>query len=464
MNYEFEELKNKIKDKFERFIEIGNLEEADLILEEYKAIIKNDIEVYSMEAILMLNYGDIKKAKHILEEGYKLNEYDKDININLSIINNLLNDKENSQKHYLTAKLFNNIDYQYKDINNESKYKNKDASLKNSRIVQGSIEIANQMNVVNKELKNRGFDSKSINYYPSYLNYEDDQVLDLSKFNDVNQIINTTKKIAVELIPKNDIFHFHFGSSLCYDYSDLPLYKELDKKVIMQYWGSDVRMLSKAIKLNPFAVVKEKNEDLIKRRLELISKYVPNCLVDYELAEYVKDYHERVHYTKFAIDLGKYKYIKETNNKKVLIVHAPTSPEIKGTKYILKAIEELKEKYDFDFKLVHGMSHEEAKKVYIQADIILDQVLCGSYGVLSVESMAMGKPVICWISDFMKEKYPKDLPIISANPDNIKEKIENLLNNIDSLKDIGLKGRKYAEKYHDKNLVVDNLLKIYEKI
>ena len=78
--------------------------------------------------------------------------------------------------------------------------------------------------------------------------------------------------------------------------------------------------------------------------------------------------------------------------------------------------------------------------------------------------MAMGKPVICWISDFMKEKYPKELPIISANPDNIKEKIEYAIKNKDMLKGIGLEGRKYVEKYHDMNIIAKDMMEIYKEL
>ena len=78
-----------------------------------------------------------------------------------------------------------------------------------------------------------------------------------------------------------------------------------------------------------------KSDYVFNRRLEVISNYIPSCIVDYELAEYVREYHSKVNYTTVAIDLKKYNFIKETHNKKLLIVHAPTSPEIKGTTYIL---------------------------------------------------------------------------------------------------------------------------------
>ncbi len=381
---------------------------------------------------------------------------------------NLIDNKNGSRiniyelENFCRTKLF--------DVNNKmkldsDKYKIKDKLCNlDMKVIHGTIEIANQMNTIVTELKNRNINAKSLNYSPNWLEYNSDYVIDFNQFTSSDVADKELKKVASKLIAQNDVFHFHFGTSLTLDYSDLKLLKELGKKVIMQYWGSDVRLYSKAKEINPYAKVKNMNEDIIKRKLEFISKYISDCIVDYELAEYVKDYHSNVHYSRVAIDLNKYKYIDKTHNERLLIVHAPTSPEIKGTEYVLKAIDELKEKYDFDFKLIHGMPHNEAKKWYEKADLVIDQILLGGHGVFAVEAMAMGKPVICWISDFMKEKYPKELPIISANPDNIKEKIEYILNNRDMLSGIGKKGRSYAEKHHDSSKVCDDLIKTYNNI
>lgn len=458
---QFENYKLKVKENINSLINVGNLEEAKELIKGYEEIVKQDAEIYSMNAVIYIMEGRIDDAEIILKNGLEIHPKNKDLLYNFSYVMSLKNNNTKAVELYSRAKLFNtDSNVKVRDI-----ISNFNPSEKNRlRVIHGTIEIANQMHTMAEGLKKIGVDAKTLNYYPNYLGYKSDYNLDINSFKDSNEANIETKKLASKVISENDIFHFHFGTSLTLDYSDLPLLKELGKKVVMQYWGSDVRLYSKAIKLNPYIKVKDMNEEGIKRKLELISKFIPDCIVDYELAEYAKDYHSNVHYTTVAIDLSKYKFIKETHNKKILIVHAPTSPEFKGTSYILKAIEELKAKYDFDFKLVQGMSHDEATKIYQQADLIIDQILTGGYGVFAVESMAMGKPVISWISDFMKEKYPEELPIISANPDNVKEKIEYAIKNKDMLKEIGIRSRMYAEKYHDMNKISKNMLEIYKKI
>jgi len=460
MQQDLENMKKQVKDNIQCLINNKKLEESLLMIDEYFKMVSFDPEMYSMKAIITMMKGITLESEIILKNALEKEPYNEDLLFNISYLMDKKKEDKQALEYFCKARLFNaDSNVKVEDIISNFK-----SIGNNLRVIQGTIEIADQMHTVTEGLKKIGVSAKTLNYYPSYLEYKSDYIFDINLFKDINKANIETKKLASKIIGENDVFHFHFGTSLTLDYSDLQLLNELGKKVIMQYWGSDVRMYSKAVKMNPYVKVKDINEDGIKRRLELISKYISNCIVDYELVEYVKDYHSNVHYTTVTIDLKKYNFIKETHNKKLLIVHAPTAPEFKGTNYILKAIEELKVKYDFDFKLVQGMTHEHAIKIYEQADLIIDQILTGSYGVFAVESMAMGKPVICWISDFMKEKYPKELPIISANPDNIEEKIEYAIKNKDILKDIGIKSRSYAEKYHDMNKISKDIFTIYNKI
>lgn len=328
------------------------------------------------------------------------------------------------------------------------------------------MEIGNQMHTLVQGLKKLGINAKSLNYYPTYLSYPSDMVLALNLCRDVRQANEEIKKIVPGIIETNDVFHFHFGTSLMPDHSDLPVLKRLGKTILMHHWGSDVRLRSVAAKWNPYVKVKNGDENFIRRSLERLSEYIDTCVVsDYELYEYVREYYRKVAVIPQAINLDEYRPAADRpKNGKLTVVHAPTSPEIKGTDYIRKAVEELKSRYDFNFRLVQGVSHEEAKKIYLDADLVVDQLLTGTYGLLSVECMAMGKPVICYISDFMKEKYPAELPLISANPDSFRETMEFLLKNREYLAEVGKNSRKYAEMYHDVDLISPRLLALYQAL
>lgn len=336
-------------------------------------------------------------------------------------------------------------------------------AVQDSRVLLGTMEIAGQMNSLVSSLRKKGIDARAANYYQSYLSYHDGQDISFSDCRTQEEANLKAKAFAADMLSNYDIFHFHFGTTLTFDHSDLPLLEILGKKRVMHYWGSDVRRLSVARKHNPYICVKNADELQIVNDIKKTAVHIQDCIVgDHELYLYVKDYFPRVHILQQTIDLGSY-YPKPTKpNPRLLFVHAPTSPEVKGSKYILRAIDTLRQEFDFDFQLIQGMSHNQAKAAYQQADLVIDQILIGSYGLLAVEAMAMGKPVICWISEYMRDKYPEGLPLLIANQDTITDVLRNLLRNQDMLPDLGLRGRLYAEQYHDAKLVAEKLVSIYK--
>lgn len=331
------------------------------------------------------------------------------------------------------------------------------------------MEIANQMNVLTQGLTNIGICAEAVNYYPNYLQYNNTSFPNfLRKSYTQEQLEFAAKRFCIEKITENDIFHFHFGTSLTLNNSDLPILKNLKKKTIMHYWGSEIRQKSIASTNNPYVVVKDENEKKIIENIKRISSCVEHCIVaDLELKQYIQNYYPSIHFLRTAIDLNNYSFVGVNNStkRKIKIVHAPTHAEGKGSRFIVDAIERLNSEFVFDFQLIQGMKHAEAKNVYREADLIIDQLCTGTYGVLAIESMALGKPVISYLNEEYLESYPaKELPIINANPDTIYDVLKQCLKNREKLVGVGLQGRRYIEKYHAVDRVIDELVKIYQKL
>ena len=148
-----------------------------------------------------------------------------------------------------------------------------------------------------------------------------------------------------------------------------------------------------------------------------------------------------------------------------LVVHAPTKRNLKGTEAIIEAVKQLKSNnFSFDFRLIEGMNHQQTMEQLAAADIVIDQLRIGSYGYLSSEAMAFGKPVICYIREDLKAKYPKELPIIHANPDTITTVLGELIIHPERWRDLGLRGRAYVQQYHHTQKVMDQYLSIYDQL
>ena len=54
---------------------------------------------------------------------------------------------------------------------------------------------------------------------------------------------------------------------------------------------------------------------------------------------------------------------------------------------------------DVDLEIVEGLHHDEALERYARADIVVDQLNAGWYGVFAIEAMALGKPVVTYLHD-----------------------------------------------------------------
>ena len=416
--------------------------------------------VHFKRALFQLDEGEDRRELLDRIDRIEYREYDYDTI-------NKMSQHKNQVREYAKAQLLNP-----KTLIDPKQYITTENPIKNQpmKILYGGIEIANTMSIYTDSLRKRGYQAFCMNLYPSYLNYRADYSFNIRECNWVSckdRVVN----LVAYMISEFDIFHFFFNITLMPDYSDIYVLKALNKKMIMNNVGSDVRQYSKAIRMNSYwnlvkdTYFKRCSEERNINRIKLIAGNIDYCMTfDGELIQYVQSYYKKCFLYRIPINIDLYSAVDMVKKDRLLIVHAPTNPVVKGSKYIIETIEALKSKYDIEFVLIKHMSHERAKAFYKQADIIIDQIIIGEYGSLAVECMAMAKPVVCWICDYSKERYPIDLPIVSGNKDNLYEKLEMLILDFDMRKKLGLEGRNYVEKYHDINKLIMELIDIYNEM
>jgi glycosyltransferase involved in cell wall biosynthesis len=131
-------------------------------------------------------------------------------------------------------------------------------------------------------------------------------------------------------------------------------------------------------------------------------------------------------------------------SKKPLIIHAPSLRISKGTKYVLEAIEILREKsLPFEFELIENKPNEYVLQRLRDADILIDQT--GPwFGRLGMEGLACS----CVLFSGNREDYYgiKDAsPVIQFDPDpeELALNIERLLANESLRQDLMTKGYAY---------------------
>lgn len=284
----------------------------------------------------------------------------------------------------------------------------------------------------------------------------------------------------IKALFKYDVFHFHSESFLgSYSTLDLAILRLFRKKIIFQYYGCDIRLKSHSILQGDPCIC----TDCV--RVCQQSRKLRDSLMHLKYADFRvyggSDVIELVPDAEFlplSVDLDvwttvpvsqipKEHRLPDTGNVRILqaFENATSRGDQKGTRFIKAAVERLKkEGQKIDYVYLEKIPHDCMKYYYQQVDIVIDQMMsAGWHGSISVEAMAMGKPIICNISDNGLKFLPKDHPIVVANPANLAEKLRMLINDKALRDELGRRGRKYIEDYHDAMKNAKAYIEFYQK-
>lgn len=100
---EMEENKIKVKKNISGLINTKNIAEAKKLIGEYESIIKDDPEIISMKAVILIMDGKIQEAELILKEGLVKNSHNFDLNYNLAYIYEQTREFDKAIKSYNIA-------------------------------------------------------------------------------------------------------------------------------------------------------------------------------------------------------------------------------------------------------------------------------------------------------------------------------------------------------------------------
>jgi glycosyltransferase involved in cell wall biosynthesis len=289
-------------------------------------------------------------------------------------------------------------------------------------------------------LRRKGVDARLVLFEPRRLRpYEVDIVLNRPRSFWRGQLVQL--RAFASLLPKTDIFHFYFGLTLVPKSVQFPILKAFGKKSVFHFLGSDIRG-------------KSPDELAYGRRADA------QIVGSYDAIRWVPE----AEVVPVGLDLSRYDPTPVSRNGKVRIVHAPTKRTVKGTEAVVAACEQLPVELD----LIENVRHNEAIERYRQADIVVDQLKVGWYGVFAIEGMALGKPVVTFLHEEAVERTERafgvDVPIVSATEETLVGRLRPLVESAEERRRLGEAGRAYVEQVHDAEKVADRLIEIYESL
>jgi hypothetical protein len=282
----------------------------------------------------------------------------------------------------------------------------------------------------------------------------------------VNKIYRSfnKKRIWKKALKECDLFIF-FWSSFQHDYQDISKLKKLNKKVIVIFVGSDIRWKRameqefRLFNLDPIEYSKyDSSAQTLTKKLNFLRTAEKYADIIYSIPNQSQLSLRPYLLFKYPINLNDYK--EKINQKQVcpIVVHAPTSPDFKGTKYALSTFEKLKrEGLNFQVKLLQNIPFRDILDEYSNADILVGQLLAPGGGKQEREALASGTVVLSNMSySVYEQKTPKNCPIIDVNKDTLYFELKEMILNNSKREFIAAKGRKWVEdNYNVDNLVLE---------
>ncbi|GAB3631132.1 hypothetical protein GCM10027421_04850 [Microbacterium shaanxiense] len=220
--------------------------------------------------------------------------------------------------------------------------------------------------------------------------------------------------------------------------------------------GTDVRLPSRHIQVNPLSyfadpgiytprleTVAQRNIDFIVNSGRPLFVSTPDLLDDLPTAIWCP----------VVVDPARWRAERPQGRSGPLrIAHAPSVAIAKGTPLIMPILHQLEAEGLITVEIVSGIPSERMPEVFARADVVIDQLRAGSYGVAACEAMAAGCVVIGQVAtptrDRVRDLTGLSLPILEATPDTIENVLRDLASR-DNLSNLGYRGTSFVQHVHD---------------
>ncbi len=332
------------------------------------------------------------------------------------------------------------------------------------RILHAPQNIANQAGYAAAALRRMGHHVEVWQYGANPFGFPVDRVVDVAAKDP--RVLWEAFRDATEQF---DVFHFHFGRSLLASewsglppFWDLPIYRALGKKVFFTFHGTDARIRRIHEQVNPWSHYRgggvPAEDDRTEKALEVIRTYADRMfVVSVNLLHFVPE----AEVLPRIIDLSEWPLQLPAQRERPRILHLPTNRATKGTQLIIDGLERLAaEGVEFDLRFLEGIPHALARAETAAADIVIDNVVAGSYGLASMEAMACGRVAVANLSDEVRAAHP-DCPVLHVDPDDFVDRMRALIADPDLRRRLAAGGRDFVARVHDAPVIAARLVECY---
>lgn len=222
--------------------------------------------------------------------------------------------------------------------------------------------------------------------------------------------------------------------------------------------GTDIRLPSRHAQLEPWSFLGDHEWTHVERLEQQVSKNL-QLINDLKAPTFVSTAGlllDVPHATVLPIIIDLERWAGTTpllHRARPKLVHAPTNAIVKGTHLVAPVLERLHDEGVIEYVPLQGVPNVEMPDRIRDADIVLDQLRIGDYGVAATEALATGRIVLAHLSDqvrsVMSTMAGMPVPIVETTPDTIESVIRAIVADRDAARLLASAGPEYVRAVHD---------------
>lgn len=135
-----------------------------------------------------------------------------------------------------------------------------------------------------------------------------------------------------------------------------------------------------------------------------------------------------------------------------VVAHVPSSGVVKGTDAVREAVAPLVREGLIEYREVTGATAREMPQLYRDADVVIDGLRMGNYGVASCEAMAGGRLAVVFLdAEAMREArlHGTVPPVARADPGSLAAVLRDVIQRRDHYRDLASRGPQFVRDVHD---------------
>lgn len=146
-----------------------------------------------------------------------------------------------------------------------------------------------------------------------------------------------------------------------------------------------------------------------------------------------------------------FKAPRRLTSTRPVVLHIPSrrQPPIKGTQFIDPVLSSLHSRGVIEYISPTAVGHDEMLRLMRGADVVVDQMMAGAYGLTAVEAMASGCVVVAGMSTRAMSHMPEMPPVVDVTPESFEDVITAVMDERDHHAQMAIAARAFAKRWHD---------------